>query len=297
MGCHYDRNTEAEKEYEILLTLMADMITAQALSEHGNFNVPAWSADLHNLSKKLFRHLCSARALLEPCGFRTANLPPYSAIDHSSVALVTRSAIENYLVMNWLYAGGDEAIRTFRHNVWEYGGWKKRSKFVATTDEAKIARQKAADDAALLLPMINANPAFQAYHPERKKAIRQGNWQAGTTWNQLAEEAGLHRTYFTSLYPYLSGYAHSDYISSLQVGQAVDLPTQYDLAMFSINIGLMVMGHFALFYAGLFPAAQTVLNRADVGQELVGKWALKAEDMDFLYAPEDQLDQPESRAE
>lgn len=283
MAWQYERNTEAEGEFDLLLTLMADMITGQARSECGNLNAPAWSVDLHNLSKKLFRHLCSARALLEPCGFSTASLPPYSAIDHSSVALVTRSAIENYLVMHWLFAGGDEGIRTFRHNVWEYGGWKKRSNLVAVTDEAKIARQRALEDAARLLPMISAYPAFQTYHPERKKSIRQGNWQAGTNWNQLAEEAGLHRTYFTSIYPYLSGYAHSDYISSLQIGQAVDLPTQYDLALFSINIGLMVMGHFALFYAGLFPAAQVVLSEASAGLELVEKWSLRAEDMDFLY--------------
>ncbi|MPQ71480.1 hypothetical protein GC387_33315 [Pseudomonas sp. MWU12-2323] len=287
----YERSTELEGEFDVLITLVADMITAQARAECGNVNAPAWSVDLHNLSMKLFKHLCSARTLLEPCGFRTATLSPYGYIDHSSVTVVTRSAIENYLVMHWLYANGDEAIRTFRHNVWVYGGWKKRSKLFASTKEAKIWKQTAIEDAAALLPLVEASPIYQAYHSDRKKQVRQGNWQTGAPWNQLAEEAGLHRTYFASIYPYLSGYVHSDYISSMQIGQAVDISTQYDLAISSIQIGLMVMGHFALFYANLFPAAQAVLDGADAGRELVEKWSLNAEDMDFLYSSEDGVDQ------
>lgn len=52
-------------------------------------------------SKKLFRHMCSARSLLEPSPFRNQVIPSHSFIDHSSVAVLTRSAIENYLVMTW----------------------------------------------------------------------------------------------------------------------------------------------------------------------------------------------------
>lgn len=293
MVSHYERSTELEGEFDVLITLMADMITAQARAGYVNVNAPAWSVDLHNLSMKLFKHLCSARALLEPCGFRTPTLPPYGYIDHSSVMVVTRSAIENYLVMHWLHANGDAAICTFRHNVWVYGGWKKRSKLFASTKEVKIGKQKAIEDAAALLLLIEASPIYQAYHSDRKKQLRQGNWQAGAPWNQLAEEAGLHRTYFTSIYPYLSGYVHSDFISSMQIGQAADLSTQYDLALSNIQIGLMVMGHFALFYANLFPAAQAVLGGADAGRELVGKWSFKAEDMDFLYTSEDGVDHPQ----
>lgn len=286
MVWQYERSAELEGEFDVLITLMADMITAQARAEYHNVNAPAWSVDLHNLSMKLFKHLCSARALLEPCGFKTATLPPYGYIDHSSVTVVTRSAIENYLVMHWLHANGDATIRTFRHNVWVYGGWKKRSKLFASTKEAKAGKQKAIEDAAALLPLIEASPIYLAYHPDRKKQLRQGNWQANAPWNQLAEEARLHRTYFTSIYPYLSGYVHSDFISSIQIGQAAALGTQYDLALSNIQIALMLMGHFALFYANLFPAARDVLSGADAGRELVGKWSFKAEDMDFLYASE-----------
>lgn len=108
MVSHYERSTELEGEFDVLIILMADMITAQARAGYVNVNAPVWSVDLHNLLK-LFKHLCSARALLEPCGFRTPTLPPYGYIDHSSVMVVTRSAIENYLVMHWLHANGDAA--------------------------------------------------------------------------------------------------------------------------------------------------------------------------------------------
>ncbi len=283
----YERNAEIESEFNVLITLMADMITAQAQAESNNTNAPAWSVDLHVLSMKLFKHLCSARALLEPCGVRTATLPPYSYIDHASVHAVIRSAIENYLVMHWLYADGNEEHRTFRHNIWVYGGWKKRSNFFASTEEAKIQKQKATEDAAALFPVIEASVLYQSCHPDRRKHIRQGNWQGGLSWKELAAEAGVHRTYFASIYPYLSGYAHSDFISCLQVGQAKDLSTQYDLASSSIRIGLMLLGHFAVYYSNLFPATLRVIDGSSAAKELVFQWSFKAEDMDSIYGNEE----------
>lgn len=279
----YSRNEETETQFNAMLGLMADMITAQGGKPETEPNPPQWSVDLHVLSIKLFKHLGSARTLLEPCPFRTATHAPYGYIDHSSIATVTRAALENYLVMHWLFCEKDANKRGYNHNLWMYGGWKKRSKFIATTAEAEKAKQLAATQAAELLPLITASPFYQNYDKDQKKNVRKGLWDVEWYLRDLASEAGMHIVYFTSIYQHMSGYVHTDYISCLQIGQAKHLDDQYMLGSASISTCLMILGHFAVFYARLFPAAKDVLDASNI-KNLVDKWHIRTEDMNFLYA-------------
>lgn len=282
----YQRAEELEREFGVLIGLMAEMITAQAEQHDPTADIPTWMFSQHDLSKKLFRHICSVRTLLEPSPFRNETIPPYSFIDHSSMAVLTRSALENYLVMTWLLSGSNESLREFRHNVWEYCGWKKRSKMVATTDEAREVRQKAEADAAALWPAIHGSPHYQEYTTPQQDRLRKGSWDVGWHWNDLALKAGLHKTYFTSYYPFLSGHVHSDFIGVLQNGQAIHLADQYMLGSGNLQVTLMLIGHFAHHYASLFPPANEVLLNAGIARETAEKWNFRAEDMDFLYQSE-----------
>jgi hypothetical protein len=279
----YQRAEELEGEFDVLIALMAEMITAQAEQYSPTADTPAWMFSQHDLAKKLFRHMCSARSLLEPSPFRNSTIPPHSFIDHSSVAVLTRSALENYLVMTWLLGGANESLREFRHNVWEYCGWKKRSKMAATTDDARTARHKAEADAAALWPLIQSSPHYQSYGEPQQVRLRKGSWDVGWHWNDLAVEAGLHKTYFMSYYPFLSGHAHSDFIGTLQNGQAICIADQYMLGSANLQAILMLIGHFAHHYASLFPSANDVLLNAGPVRETAKKWQIRAEDMDFLY--------------
>ncbi len=278
----YLRDDDVEKVFDTLITLMADMITAQARAPQSSTPPPQWAVNLHVLSMKLFKHLCSARTLLQPSSFRTPATAPYGYIDHSSIAAITRSSIENYLVMHWIFSGGNESLRDFNHLVWMYSGWKKRNKIFATTKEAKEARQRAENEAADLWLLIQASPHYEKYNKDQVRSLRKGNWNTGWHWPDLAKEAGLHHTYFASIYPYLSGYTHSDYISCLQIGQAQTLDDQYMLGASSISISLMVLGHFSAFYAGIYPSAKVILEASEA-KGLALKWRVLAEDMNFLY--------------
>lgn len=283
----YQRMKELEREFDLLIGLMGDMITAQAMLHDPTADSPGWMYSQHDLAKKLFRHMCSARTLLEPSPFQSQTVPAHGFIDHSSVAVLTRTSLENYLVMTWLLSGGNKSLQEFRHNVWEYCGWKKRSKFAATTNEARSARQAAEDDASALWPVIQESPHFQNYTESQQQRLRKGDWGTGGHWNDLAEEAGLHKTYFTSTYPFLSGHVHSDFIGALQNGQAVTLDNQYMLGSGHLQVIVMLMGHFAHHYANLFPPANNVLLHAGEVREIAEKWNLRADDMDFLYRPQE----------
>lgn len=281
----YQREEELEREFDLLIALMADMITAQATQHDPTAEHPRWMFSQHDLAKKLFRHMCSARSLLEPSPFQNQTIPSGSFIDHSSVAVLTRSSLENYLVMTWLLSGGNESLQEFRHDVWEYCGWKKRSKMAATSEDVQVRRQAAEDDAAALWPVIQSSSHFQHYTESQRKNLRKGDWGVGWKWNDLAVEAGLHKTYFTSTYPFLSGHVHSDFIGAIQNGQAIHLRDQYMLGSGHLMIIVMLLGHFAHHYAGVFPPAKSILLGAGAVRVIAEKWNLRAEDMDFLYRP------------
>ncbi|WP_241108323.1 hypothetical protein [Pseudomonas sp. MPFS] len=156
----------------------------------------------------------------------------------------------------------------------------------ATTNEAREVRQKAEADAAALWPAIHGSPYYQGYTAPQQDRLRKGSWDVGWHWNDLAVEAGLHKTYFTSYYPLLSGHVHSDFIGVLQNSQAIHLADQYMLGSGNLQVILMLIGHFAHHYASLFPPANTVLLNAGVAREAAEKWNFRAEDMDFLYQPD-----------
>ncbi|HCF2594666.1 DUF5677 domain-containing protein [Pseudomonas aeruginosa] len=278
----YQRKEEVERDYETLLALMVEMITAQA--RQPVCDAPEWTFSLHALSLKLFKHLCTARWILEPSPFETKLLPAHGYIDHSSVAVIVRSAIENYLVMHWLFADGDSELCEFRHMVWVHAGWKKRSKITPTIEESIPKRQAAIDEAAELLPKIEKSPYFERLRDDQKKKLRKGMWDADWTWNDLADSAGLHLSYFTSIYQYLSGYTHSDFISAMQIDCAKDIQTHYDLGSSMLGTGLLIMGHFAQFYSRIFPAAHAVFDAAADRKEVAHKFNIKAEDMEAIYA-------------
>lgn len=200
----------------------------------------------------------------------------------SSIAAVTRSSIENYLVMHWLWGDGEVSVREFNHLIWVYSGWKKRSKVVATSAEAKISRQQAEDKAAENWMLVQASSHYKKYTSDQQKRLRKGFWDVGWGWPDLAKQAGLHNSYFQAIYPYLSGYTHSDFISCLQIGQASAIGDQYMLGVSSISVSVMVLAHFSNFYANLYPPAKVVLDSSEALQ-VVSKWHIKAEDMEFLY--------------
>ncbi|MBC3419998.1 DUF5677 domain-containing protein [Pseudomonas sp. RW3S2] len=281
-GNLYKRDEELESEFNAMIGLMAEMITTQAMLPPMGQMPPQWSYDLHDLSMKLFKHLCSSRTLLEPCPFGTPTHRPFGYIDHSSIAVLTRSSIENYLVMHWIFKAESDSRREFNHRIWVYSGWKKRTKLFAGTPEAREATLHAEENAAGLLSLIETSPIYQGYDSEKRKKVRKGLWDVDWTWKDLAKEAGLHHTYFASIYPYLSGYTHSDFISALQVGQAKTLQDQYMLGVASISTNLMILGHFTYFYAEMFPTAKAVLEKS-AAKALVDRWHLRAEDMNFLY--------------
>ncbi|MGD8163072.1 hypothetical protein [Pantoea sp. FN0307] len=96
-----------------------------------------WKNDAQVLSVKIFRHIATAQQISAGIGFEFGVGQVVSHIDHSSVAVVVRAAIESYLAFNYIFVNQDESLSIYRYKLWCRAGLMDRSNLFANTLESK----------------------------------------------------------------------------------------------------------------------------------------------------------------
>lgn len=270
-----------ETDYSTLLNLFVRLVESQAGIDINEEN--AWLNDAQVLANKLFRHLVSMRALaagatIEISGDRTAFF-----IDHASVKVVARAALETYLVLFYLYGSTDQSLSKFRHKTWKLGGLSDRQKFHASTQEDNeiLTREKMQIESLRI--EIERDPQIAPYTDKQRNKLLNGEWRIGKSWADLGAQAGFHEKYFDNIYGYLCGYSHSSYLSALQVGQAKSIEDQQKLTQSILGIGVVLMAHFAFSYANAFSNAESVLSGDQTVKGVANKWRFGSEVMAAIY--------------
>ena len=268
-------------DYSTLLNLFIQLVQSQAGEkiEAGN----EWLNDAQTLSIKLFRHLASMQTIAEGATVEQDNIPTIFFIDHASVKVVARAALETYLVFFYLYGGTDRVISQFRHTTWRLGGLLDRQIFHVSTEEHRevLATEKLEIDR--LKSEIEKAPQFQTYAPKQRAKLLQGEWRIGNGWSDLSVQAGFHEKYFKNIYGYLCGYSHSSYLSALQVGQAQTLEDQQMLTESILGIAVVIMAHFAFSYSAAFVSAASVLSSNAEPKRVAEKWRFGPKDLAVIY--------------
>ena len=136
----------------------------------------------------------------------------------------------------------------------------------------------------------SAPPHSSALPPKRQKEARRGQWRFNKGWADLADMAGKNKKYFASLYAYLSSYAHSGYLSALQIGQAEDKQNAIGARRPHLGIWLTLLSHFLTDYGALFPPVAEAIERNPDDKRLVDLWQAVGDNMGQLYAGDDGRD-------
>jgi hypothetical protein len=210
-------------------------------------------------------------------------IPKVFFVDHASVKVIARAALETYLVFFYLYGNSDRSLSEFRHKTWHLGGLADRQKYHTSTQQGRevLAREK--KELEELRAEIESSPHFLTYTKKQRKNLIDGNWRIGVSWTDLGISAGLHEKYFKNVYGYLCGYSHSSYLSALQVGQAQSIEDQQILTQSILGIGVVLMAHFAFSYSSAFSDANAVLSANPLAKRVAEKWRFGAEDMAEIY--------------
>lgn len=272
---------DIQRDFETLIALMAGMINAP-----GGASLSADTAfryDVETLSLKLFKQLCSARSLLDLQCYEVDDLGQIDFIDHSSVTILVRACIETYITMHWIFGNENHEHQRFRHTVWMLGGLQDRTRVHPTTEGARRKIAESRLQVNELIATIEASPYRSEYTPKELKEIRKGRWRTGWNWADAAARAGFNRKYFENVYGHFCGYAHSSYISTLQIGQARDRATQQALGQTTLQAALVVMAHFVHLHSGLFEESKAVFESAIGSMSIVQRWYIRDEDLSFVY--------------
>lgn len=270
-----------DDDYATLLVLFIRLVNSQdeVKIEPGE----EWLNDVHVLAKKLFYHLVSMKALAAAATVERDGVPTARFVDHASVKVLARAAFETYLVFFYLCGDSDRSLCEFRHKTWKLGGLADRQRFHVPTSRARevLVREKKRIDE--LKSEVDASPHVDSYKKKQRKRLLDGKWQIGITWADLGSDAGFHDKYFKNVYGYLCGYAHSSYLSALQVGQAREIEDQEMLTKSILGIGKVLMGHFAFSYSDVFIAGGAVLSADPSAKSVAEEWRYGSEDMAAFY--------------
>ena len=268
-------------DYSTLLDLFIRLVESQAGKKIKSGD--EWLNDAQVLATKLFRHLVSMQTLAAGATVEHDGIPAVFFIDHASVKVVARAALETYLVFFYLYGNSDQSLCEFRHTTWCLGGLVDRQQFHVSTEQGRevLAREKKQIEE--LKSRIESSPEIRAYTEKQRKKLLEGDWRIGNGWADLGVSAGFHEKYFKNIYGYLCGYSHSSYLSALQVGQAQSIADQQMLTKSILGIGVVLMAHFAISYSAAFNTASAVLSANPSAMRVAEKWRFGPEDMAAIY--------------
>lgn len=270
------------KDFATLLNLMTALIEKVAGTEIREGQ--AWLNDAQILATKLLKQACSLKVLVNRTSIHLPGNAVISFIDHSSAIILARACIETFIAYHWIFNSQDRKQMEFRHGVWRLGGLMDRLGLHPSTAEAREVMAKTQAQVDSLLPTLEISPYLSEYSSKQVKQLLAGNWRVGWSWAEEAERAGFNRQYFENVYDHFCGYAHSSYISSMQIGEAQDEADQLMLANSALQACVHVMAMFINHHAILFPEAGEALQHAPQGQKrTLDRWSFTAADMSHLY--------------
>ncbi|MBA2410913.1 MAG: hypothetical protein H0V62_14535 [Gammaproteobacteria bacterium] len=268
-----------EPDFTILLDLFVSLVDSQA--DKPIDDGQAWQNDSQVLSLKLHRHLFSMRSLAKGATYTQGVSPQF--IDHSSIKVLARAALETYLVFSYIYRDTDLVSAIFRHKCWQLGGLMDRQKLHTTTKDGARIQQEERQQIKRLRSELEQQEEFQALPLKHQNKLLKGEWRMEQSWADLGVAAGFHEKYFRNIYNYLCGYSHSSFISILQVGQARTIEDQAMLAKAIMGIGVVIMAHFSAAYVHLLASAAQVLSQNEKAAHIAEQWRFSADDMVTLY--------------
>ena len=143
-------------------------------------------------------------------------------LDFPTINIITRSIIEAFLTLEYLFFNDlEKEERIFRFHIWQISGYKSRQNFIHTKGETKNEINKKLQSEIL---EINRLKLLIEKSPFYKDLNKQNLWKLDTyglprlvSWSSLIKESRLKSRIFETTYKLYSNYAHSEFISLIQM--------------------------------------------------------------------------------
>ena len=249
----------SEEEYLGLLELTYSL--AEAIS--GKVFSDGRKPDSQLLALKLFTLAASAYQL-----YKGTRLPfPASTggsdfIDFSSIAILTRSAIETYLTFFDVFVApknNDEF--EFRYCLWYLSGYVSLEKFDPHDPDLQADYGKAQEEIFALRERIKATSIYKSLKEGDQNDILKGKRQRN--WDKELDSAGFGKWTFRNVYRYNSGFVHADGLTTSQLMSAETKEDQLFHAETDLVTMMVIISKFIVDFGLLYEEASLVFPRFD----------------------------------
>lgn len=142
-------------------------------------------------------------------------------IDRSSLYILTRSVIESFLTLEYLYFNNlSREEQIFRYNLWRISGFMARQDFGKTKNEkflSKMEREKA--EIKELKKTIKTSPYYSKLKEQQLWKLDKYGLPRIMSWSELLKQSILKTDLFEKVYKLYSNYAHSEFIAMIQLNE------------------------------------------------------------------------------
>ena len=163
-----------DAEYSTLLDLFIRLVESQA----GKKIEPGeeWLNDAQILATKLFRHLVSMQSVAAGATVESDGIPMVFFVDHASVKVIARAALETYLVFFYLCGSTDSLLSEFRHKTWRLGGLADRQRFQTFTEQGREILTREKKRIEEIRSEIEPSPYLRTFTDKQRKELIEGDW-------------------------------------------------------------------------------------------------------------------------
>jgi len=156
-------------------------------------------------------------------------------IDIPSLFILLRGLIENYLMFNYLYIEPSSKDETyFRTLIYQRSGLLNRQQYSAIPKDHPILIKEAVEIEELTT-LIEKNPLYQ--NLDKKKRTRIKAKATSSNYIEIMNSSKLKNTDFITFWKLCSNFAHSEYISGMQIRTIyIDKTNPNDLFLYKHNI-------------------------------------------------------------
>jgi len=285
----------SDNDQEFIILLRGLIAVSEAIkgtpAKHGD-----WVLDAEGLLPKTVYHVSTVYYLSHG-----TKIPPLPAdfLDPGSIQVLVRATLESVLVFHYVFAAPEtDADRDLRYAMWCLSGLLNRQRYTPKSTWGKQRQQEDAELVKELRDKICCSNLFQKLTAkQQRKILTKGEWRlpernsegkcAFPSWVQIATAAGLSKKTAYEMYSHLSSYAHSSYLSVLQLRQAVTAKQREMLTGGTMGIVKIAMALMARLYTRVFPKAKSIMldnegfaNTVDMWID-IGSDALEDEEIDW----------------
>lgn len=226
-----------------------------------------WLPLAQDQTRKIVTHLMSLFYLRK--GTHLPELPienvHISFFDHSSASIITRAALEGYLLFYTVFVNPKtDGEKLFLIKIWDLGDLLTRSRGPIYSEDSKIKKKEIEQRILKKRIEIERSSFFnQLSKIERKRALK-GEWRLGKSWREIAIDAGFSEVFFTAVYGTLSSDAHSGKSSVIKTQENITKEGQLERFNLLLKHGLIILSRIIDEYPKLFQDASLELPPKEI---------------------------------